>query len=444
MDSMEGSAMSDLESQFLKSANRRTVPRRLRAEPMPRTVAYPFISVDDHLVEPPDTFEGRLPKAMQSRAPRVVRDDDGNDIWQFGDERIPFLGGNVSAGWITDDWTTGSAKLEEARRGTWDIDFRVRDMDVNGVVASLNFPSITVGFAGQRFMRMKDEQLGLATMRAYNEWIRDAWTAPYPDRIIPCQVTWLCDAEVAAAEVRENAKRGFKAVAFTENPEKLGLPSIYSGYWDPFLLACQDTGTVINLHVGSSSETPIPSRESPPPVLGALFSVNGLVTAVDWLFARIPLRFPEIKIAISEGGIGWVPPLLDRLRYMDSHFTESGFGDFWKDNTIRPVDALRRNFWFTTFSDPSAFTLIAEIGVENVMFEADYPHADSSWPDSQEVIREQIGWMTPEDIARVTWQNAAAVYGHEVDYDKVTANMVLGDSAAPIDLHGLAEHVSRS
>src|SRR5262249_31776311 len=155
--------------------------------------------------------------------------------------------------------------------------------------------STVFGFCGQRFMRTSDPELGLAMMRAYNDWIIEEWAGPYPDRIIPAQVTWLKDPAIAADEVRRNAVRGFKALSFSENPELLGLPSIHTHHWDPLLAACEETETVLNLHVGSSSTTVMPSSDSPVSVGGALFMVNSLLACADWLYSYIPRAFPDIK-----------------------------------------------------------------------------------------------------------------------------------------------------
>ena len=287
----------------------------LRADPLPGPRPHPIVSVDDHFIEPPETFTGRLPVRYAESGPHIERQGEA-DYWVFEGARVPVLGLEGIAGWEPGQGHYGPIAFEKLRPGTYRIDDRVRDMDGNGVVASLNFPSAIFGFAGQRFLRMTDAGLGLASMRAYNDWILEGWAGPHPERIIPCQVTWLADPAVAAEEIRRNAARGFKAVAFTENPEKLGLPSIYLSHWDPFLAACEETGTVVNLHVGSSSETMFPSSDSDPAVLGVLFPVNGFAAAADWLFAKVPVRFPGIRIVLSEGGIGWVPILLDRLSYM--------------------------------------------------------------------------------------------------------------------------------
>jgi predicted TIM-barrel fold metal-dependent hydrolase len=383
----------------------------LRADPEPSPRLHPIISVDDHFIEPPETFMGRLPAKFIESGPRVERDDEV-DYWIFEGKRVAVLGVEGIQSWEPGKGHRGPIMFEKFRPGTWKIDDRVKDMERNGVIASLNFPSAIFGFAGQRFMRMQDRELGLASMRAYNDWIIDDWTARYPDRIIPCQLTWLHDAEVAAQEIRQNAERGFKAVAFTENPEKLGLPSIYKGYWNPFFQACEDTGTVINLHVGSSSETMFPSSDSDPGVLGVLFPVNGFAAATDWLFARIPVRYPNIKIVLSEGGIGWVPVLLDRLSYMarreDRRETFGG---------LTPIEVLHRNFWFTTFSDERTLALRAEIGVDHIMFETDFPHSDSSWPDTQAIVSKQLGGVPKEEADLMTFMNAAGLYRHPLPAD---------------------------
>ena len=256
--------MTNLFDKLIEYSGGRTEVPAPRTEPERRERHYTIVSVDDHLLEPPDMFVGRLPPHLQDRAPRVDRDDAGIDWWVIEDERVPLLGADALSTWEPDQKFLGPVNFDLVRPATFQIDARIRDMDTNGIAASLNFPSVPFGFAGQRFLRMHDGELALASMRAYNDWIVEEWAAPYPDRIIPCQIPWLADVDTAAAEIRRNADRGFKAVAFSENPEKLGLPSIHTRHWDPFFEACEETGTVVNLHVGSSSETLIPSSDSPP------------------------------------------------------------------------------------------------------------------------------------------------------------------------------------
>lgn len=394
--------------EFLKTAGGTKGVLERRVDPAPRERRYTVVSVDDHLIEPPHVFEGRMPDRFRDRAPHVTRHDDA-DWWVFEDEEVPLLGSDAIQSWEPGKGYLGPVTFDELRPATWQIHERVRDMDINGVAASLNFPSAPFGFAGQVFMRMKDRELGLACVRAFNDWIHEEWVSPYPDRIIACQVTWLHDPDLAAREIERNAARGFKAVSFSENPWKLGLPSIHQRHWDPFLRACEETGTVINLHVGSSSETFVPGPDSLA-VLGVLFPVNGFAACADWLYAGIPLRYPQIRIALSEGGIGWVPMMLDRIDYTNRHGIHARqiFGG------LDPVEIVRRNFWFTTFSDPRTLPLRHEIGLDRIMFETDYPHSDSSWPDTQELLARQLAGVPEDEAARLTWQNAAELYRHPV------------------------------
>ncbi len=377
-------------------------------DPEPRERRHLIISVDDHLVEPPDLFTKRLPKKYVDRGPRVV-EEEGREYWLIDGGLELNVGGNAASGRSIDAPLGGeSVRFDEMRRGAWDIHERIRDMDINGIYASLGFPSMVFSFAGQRFMRMRDPVLGQLCVQAYNDWVIDEWTAPYPDRIIPSQVVWLLDAEIAATEVRRNAERGFKAVNFTENPQKLGLPSIHTDYWDPLFAACEETQTVLNLHVGSSSQVTHPSTDSPVDTIAALFMVNSMVASVDWVYSGIAARFPELKIALSEGGIGWVPAVLDRLEYL-FEFPRTAT---WSDQSMSPADILRRNFWFASFWDPSAFEHRHQIGIDHIMVEADYPHVDSTWPDTQAMIDRELKDLPAEDVRKITCENAARLYRH--------------------------------
>ena len=163
---------------------------------------YKIISVDDHLVEPPDMFEGRLPARFADRAPRVERDDHGIDYWIFEDVRVPLLGADSIKGWEPMKGYLGPVNFDEIHPAVWNIHERVKAMDVNGVLASLNFPSAPFSFAGTRFLNMKDPELGLASMRAFNDWTIESWAGPYPDRIIPMSLMPLWDADLCADEIR--------------------------------------------------------------------------------------------------------------------------------------------------------------------------------------------------------------------------------------------------
>ncbi len=372
---------------------------------------YTVISADDHIVEPPHVFEGRVPRMFAERAPRIIEKDDGTETWIYDGTELPNVGFNAVVGRPVDEWRMEPTRFDEMRRGAWDIDRRIADMDLNGIYASLNFPSFLPGFAGQRLQQVTDDAgLAMAAVRAWNEWHLEEWAGSYPERIIPCQIPWLLDAEVGATMIRQNAERGFKAVSFSEEPSRLGFPTIHSGYWEPFFQACADTGTVVNLHIGSSGSSPATTPDAPADVAGVLFFAYAISAAVDWLFSLAPVRYPDLKICLSEGGIGWVPALLDRLDHMGSY--SQMYGTWQSDLT--PSEVLRRNFWFCAVEDQSAFALRDRIGIDHILLESDYPHCDSTWPNTQRVIDEEIGGLPAQDIKKMTWENASILYRHPV------------------------------
>jgi predicted TIM-barrel fold metal-dependent hydrolase len=407
----------------------RSTPFVYISEPEPRPVLVPVISVDDHLVEPPTVFEGRLPTGMVDQGPHMVTDDEGVPYWAIEDARLPVRMLDVA---IAHPWTElkragAPMKFDEMRRGMWDVHARVRDMDLGGIWASLPFPSTLWGFTGTVFSNMTDRELGRASLRAYNSWLLEEWCGAYPDRFIPCQVPWLNEAEIAAEEIRRNAEAGFKAVTFSESPEGLGRPAVYTDYWDPFLRACEETGTVVNLHVGSSGQRVKSCPSSATEVSTALFPVHALMAALDWVYARIPIRFPELKICMSEGGVSWVPLAVERLRRVHRTVDAS---KTWNRHDPHPADLLLEHFWFASIEDPSAYKLLDEIPVDHIVVETDYPHPDSSWPDNQAMLATQVAALPDETIRKIAYKNAANLYRHpEPPADRLRASN-LGEERA--------------
>ena len=384
--------------------------RTLLPDPDPVPVKYHVVSVDDHVLEPPSLFEGRVPAKFADSAPRIVRGDTRGDFWLIEGALEGMGDWNGASGRPMSEWSTEPLQYDELRRGVWDPKERLRDMDLAGIIASVCFPSGIWGFAGQKFMRMKDRELGLACMRAYNDWVVEEWSATDPNRLIAYQVPWYHDMEIAVAEIHRNAARGVKSVTFSENPEKIGMPSLYSGYWEPFFKACEETGTVINLHVGSSSQISKPSTDSPEEASLALFGANSMLASIDWLYAQIPVRYPNLKIVFSESGIGFLPMLLDRLVHIQMYREYELLQFSWTDKDLAPVDVFRRNFWFSTFWDPIAFSVIDKIGANRVLLEVDYPHPDSIWPNVQGRCDQQLNGLAQSTIDAVTFGNASELF----------------------------------
>jgi len=288
-----------------------------------------LVSVDDHVVEPKHLFDGRMPAKYQDRAPRIVEKDDGTEAWVWEGMEAGYIGLNAVSGRPRDEYGTEPTRFDEMRPGCYDIHERVRDMNVAGVLASMNFPSFPQ-FCGQFFLQADDKDVALATVRAYNDWHVDEWCGTYPGRMIPLALSPFWDAQLMADEVRRMAAKGCHAVAFSENPAALGLPSFHSDHWDPFWQTCSDEGTVVCLHIGSSSKVPMTALDAPFDVLITLTPLNTVMCAGDLLFSPVLRKFPDLVVALSEGGIGWIPYFLERVdRVYDNHheWTHQDFGN---------------------------------------------------------------------------------------------------------------------
>lgn len=393
-------------------------------EPEPRKVWCPVISADDHMFEAPTTFD-TVPAKYRDQAPQWV-EVDGRPAWRIGDKDHFLTGMDGAANRPISEWRSMKMRIQDYRPGVYDTAARVLDMDLNGIWASLCFPSITWGFAGTTFARMPDKEVGYASLQAYNDWVVDGWAGSQPDRLIPCQLTYLADPELAAKEIYRNAERGVHAVSFNENPSVLGYPSVHTDHWDPFLKACADTETAINLHLGSAGKISCPSPDTPDPAQIALFPVNGIEAVVDWIFSGIPQRYPDIRIVLSEAGISWVPMVIERLHRANRQREASPKA--WERVEMHPVDLLHRNFWFTSIEDPSSFHHLDVINEDHVMVEVDYPHTDSTWPDSQELFRSELEHLPTATIRKICFENAAKLYHHpEPPEAMVKASTLLGD-----------------
>ena len=251
-----------------------------------------IISVDDHLVEPPTLWSDRLPESRRHLGPhiekkhgiltreggkvRVVESDSATakwcDVWVYDDMYWPFTVGYANVGHARDTRRSSMELMtyEEMSPGCYDQTARLADMDANHTEASLCFPTVP-RFTGQIFNERKGKVLALECLKIYNDWMIDDWCAGAGHgRLIPLTLIPLWDPELAAQEVRRCAAKGSHAVCFPECLHPLGLPSLYSGAWEPFLNACDETETVINMHIGSSSQLPGTSPDAPVGVTVAL------------------------------------------------------------------------------------------------------------------------------------------------------------------------------
>ncbi|HVS69099.1 MAG TPA: amidohydrolase family protein, partial [Mycobacteriales bacterium] len=273
-----------------------------------------LVSVDDHVVEPPNMFDNHVPEKWRDQAPKSVKKAEGHEVWVFEGNEIPNIGLNAVAGRPPEDYDMNVTSYSQIRKGTYDIHERIRDMNVNGVLGSMCFPSFPQ-FCGQLFSRAQDKELGYVMLQAYNDWHIDEWCGSYPGRFIPLSLPPIWDPELMAKEVARVKAKGCNAVTFSEDPAKLGWPSLHSEHWDPFWKACVDNDMTIALHIGSSSQL-LMLDDAPIDVMITLTPMNLFQTASNLIWSPALKRFPQLQFALSEGGIGWLPYFLERIDYV--------------------------------------------------------------------------------------------------------------------------------
>src|SRR5438309_6811741 len=211
-----------------------------------------LVSIDDHSIEPPDMYERHVPAKWKDQAPKIVRNEDGIDLWVFqGQATSTPFGMCAVVGWPREEWGFNPGAFSEMRPGCFDVHQRVRDMNVNGVLASMCFPTMA-GFNARTFTEAGDKELSYVMLQAYNDWHIDEWCGSYPGRFIPLGIPPIWNPQLMADEVHRVAEKGCHAVTFSEDPSALGWPTIFGDHWDPFFAACEEEGPVVCLHIGGA------------------------------------------------------------------------------------------------------------------------------------------------------------------------------------------------
>ena len=402
-----------------------------------------IISVDDHIVEPPHLWQDRLPARFKAKGPRVERarwgdmslghgaaynqemTDDGEwgDYWLYEDRLIYVHKRHVA---IPLDATPGGdlqkfdrlkmpiapLTYDDMRPGCYEPKARVEDLAAAGVDGSIAFPTFP-RFCGQTFMEGDDLDLGLACVQAYNDYMIEEWCADSDGHLIPLCLIPLWDIDLAVAEIRRNAERGARAVCFSEIPTHLGLPSIHTGHWDPVFAIAEETKTTLCMHIGSSSKMPAASPDAPPSTPIMLSCNNSMASLADFLFSGVLVRYPELKLSYSEGQIGWIPYALERA---DNTWEFHSPWTHAKEQIPEPPSTYYQGRVFGCFTnDVHGLHNIDAVGEDNVCFETDYPHTDTTWPWAAEELARMTAHLTPEQKYKVYRGNAIRM----LDLDRV-------------------------
>jgi predicted TIM-barrel fold metal-dependent hydrolase len=364
-------------------------------------------SADDHMIEPPDLWTTRVPTRYRDGCPQIV-EIKGRQAWSFNDEitYMPMgscraLPGHPETGYPP---FPGTANFDEIRPGCYDPVERLKDMDIDGVHAQLCFPNYS-RFAGHRFfLNVKDLDLGLACLKTYNDFLLDEWCGTDRSRLFGAAILPLYDVDLAVEELHRVVAKGATAIAFSENPTVLGLPSVHTNHWEPLWTAVGEVGIPVCMHIGSSSRLMTTSADAPATVLVACNGLNSMMAGIDWLLSGILERHPTIKVILSEGGAGWLPYILERA---DKAFHDprikpnASIGQTSKGGTIPPSQLFREHMYVCLVDEQFAVRSLGDIPVDNVLFEGDFPHGDGLWPNNRAYLDKALAEVPDPDARKI-------------------------------------------
>lgn len=367
-----------------------------------------LVSVDDHVIEHPRVWLDRMPSKYQDAAPRIERMDDGNDWWIYEGEKAGNFALNAVAGKEYKDFGMDPRSYDDMLPGCYRIEDRIRDMDIEGVHAQLCFPNFG-GFAGSTLQKSKDMDLATECVRAYNDFILDEWCAYDPERQIPLLTLPYWDVEACNAEFDRTVPLGARSFTFPELPDRIGLPSWHTDHWDSLLARANEANIPLSLHFGSGGAPTVSPEGSSTNFLIAIaaFGTQSMLTTIELLYSPVFHKFPNLRMALSEGGIGWLPYVLERMetvwqrhRWYNDVNREVGPRELWD----------RGHLGGCFISDDAGIAARHVIGVDRIMFESDYPHSDSNWPHTRKVLAESLVDVPDAEAEAMCEGNARKFY----------------------------------
>jgi predicted TIM-barrel fold metal-dependent hydrolase len=382
-----------------------------------------LISTDDHLIEHPKLWSDRLPSKYVDTGPRIIEkrmpksvhagdkshgeelSDRAAEVWQWEGRVYPYIGLNAVAGKKPEEYGAEPIRYSDMLPGCWDPKARIVDMDIDGVHAALSFPSFPK-FAGTVFLEARDFDLALLCIKAWNDYVLDEWCPTAPDRLIPMVILPLWSVEESVKEIYRTAAKGSKAISFPENPVPLGLPSFHTNHWDPVFKAAVETKMPLCVHFGTSGKPPITAPEAPMAVMITLFGTNSMDATADLLFSPVFHNHPELQFVLSEGGIGWIPYLLERA---DQTWEKHRFYQN-VNQTVRPSDLFAKHISGCFIDDRFGLARRHDVGIDRITWECDYPHSDSNWPNSRKIVHDMMLDIPDDEVQQMVEWNARKLF----------------------------------
>ena len=404
-----------------------------------------LVSIDDHMIEPPHMYENHVPAKWRDEAPKVVH-EDGIDQWVFqGEKTSTSFGMSATVGWPSEEWGFNPGTYSELRPGCFDVHERVRDMDANGVLGSMCFPTMAGWNAPhlRRGARQGDrarDAPGLQRL-GHRRVVRGLPRPVHPARDRP-----HVGRRGRRGRGPAPGQEGLPLHQLPRDPPRAGLPQLLVGLLGPHARRPLRRGHGALLHIGAGFQIIRRPEEAPVDHLMVLACQISAITAQDLLFGPTLRRFPDLKVALSEGGIGWIPFYFDRIdrHFHNQEWLHSDFGG------KLPSEVFRDHILACYITDPSGLLLRDRIGIDIIAWECDYPHTDTTWPRSPEFAwREfQDAGVTDEtEINKITWENACRFYNWDpfVHTPKEQATVgALRARARDVDVTRMSRHEWRT
>jgi predicted TIM-barrel fold metal-dependent hydrolase len=367
-----------------------------------------ILSSDSHVFEPPDLWATRIDKAFRDRAPRIQRIGEEDQILIEGDQFLSGIGliSNPGARFEAPETITGSGRLEDVPRGGYDPEQHLADMRLDGVAGEVLYPS-----QGLFYFRVQDTPLMSAIFRAYNDWLAD-FCKTDPSRLKGIAMVNVDDVQEGIQELERAARMGLAGAMITEYPlehRRYDQPE-----YEPFWAAAQSLGMPLSLHTATKRQGKIRGAGEKTLRDASSRSTKAFYPALsmcDMIFSGVFERYPRLTVAIVEFELSWAPHLLTTMEYTYRERTEEAIYRF-KDG-MRPSDFFHRNIVLSFQEDAIGIRLRDLIGVDNMMWGSDYPHSESTFPQSRKILAEILSGVPEDEQAKIVGGNTARVYGFD-------------------------------
>jgi predicted TIM-barrel fold metal-dependent hydrolase len=392
---------------------------------VPLTPDIKMVSVDDHLIEPATLWSARLPPKFRDVGPRIeeLTEDTvlpvgaarephvfpkGSQVWRFEALTVPNVGLSATAGTPLKERNHEPLRFEDMRPGAYDPVARLADMDEDGVWVQTPFPSFC-GFGGNRFVFADDKELAQLCVEAYNDFLLDEWCAAAPDRYIGIVILPIWDRQACVTEIERCTAKGARGITFPDNPAPLGLPAFHTNEWDDVLSAAEDAGLPLCMHFGSSRVVPYVAPGVAQAVITTLFGITLFNSMTELVFSQVFHRHPKLQVAYAEGGVGWFPYATMR---MDQVWETYRFYDMEPriNADVRPSDLVREHVWACFIDDPVGVREREQIGISRMLWESDYPHSDSLWPNSRRNAEKVFADVPADEVEMIVSSNARRLF----------------------------------